>query len=412
MGALLDFLTGRTKERSIEHALEGIAPKQVVKRAAKRAPSHELIETVCSSLRWDVEKVSERVAEALGLSYKRAFEVPERGFVEKLGFSVEQLQSLHAFPIKGETASYALAIAAPERIDRAAFEKNNIPLYLTTGRKVKDLWRRLEGYDQQPHIVIPQVKLFSLLKNLARDAKDCGGHEVFVGHPTEQHYEFISGQEKFTGSLHPAVYPSLLTLFEEENKLSRTLHDDSLFESLSVSLTRSFERAVVCLTWKEKGSSEEKVAEIKRTAAKSAPASVRVEPIGAEALPKGKRVLLIDDDERFLTILSSIFSSKGYLVQTSHNGKVALEKLAQAETKPDLIVSDIHMPQMDGATFLRELKEKRLDIPTLMLTSDDDSLLEVEIALLGADALVRKQEDPKILLAWCANLVRRAEQAA
>jgi DNA-binding NarL/FixJ family response regulator len=79
---------------------------------------------------------------------------------------------------------------------------------------------------------------------------------------------------------------------------------------------------------------------------------------------------------------------------------------------PQLIICDIHMPGMDGLTFLEKLYSRHKVAPVLVLTSDEDRTLEARLALLGVEAFVRKNEDPRVLLAWCKNLLKRAETAA
>ena len=68
------------------------------------------------------------------------------------------------------------------------------------------------------------------------------------------------------------------------------------------------------------------------------------------------------------------------------------------------------MPQLDGALFLKRLRQFDAEQPVIILTSDSDQLLEAELAMLGANAFVRKDDDLRVLLAWCHSLWQRAEK--
>jgi CheY-like chemotaxis protein len=65
------------------------------------------------------------------------------------------------------------------------------------------------------------------------------------------------------------------------------------------------------------------------------------------------RILVVDDDDAILESLGGLLESEGYGVETAHNGREALDKLAQMEP-PQLILLDLKMPVMDGWQFLSE----------------------------------------------------------
>lgn len=83
-----------------------------------------------------------------------------------------------------------------------------------------------------------------------------------------------------------------------------------------------------------------------------------------------KVILLIDDEVDIVTMLKGVLKRKGYCVLTAYNGKEGLQKLA--ETKPHLIILDINMPQMDGASFYEQIYDRfhrRVKYPVLVLTA-------------------------------------------
>ena len=123
---------------------------------------------------------------------------------------------------------------------------------------------------------------------------------------------------------------------------------------------------------------------------------------------KSKKVLLVDDNEITLKLISNILGSEGYRIITGNNGLEAI-KLALQE-KPDLIVTDYLMPEMDGMTLIKELKSQLATryIPVMMLTSKDDVDSEVSVIGAGADDYLTKPVNPKKFLARANRLLGRA----
>ncbi|MBP6179769.1 MAG: response regulator transcription factor [Anaerolineales bacterium] len=116
-------------------------------------------------------------------------------------------------------------------------------------------------------------------------------------------------------------------------------------------------------------------------------------------------VLIVDDEKRLVSLVESYLTQEGYRVATAFNGKQALE--VAAKEKPDLIILDIMMPEMNGYEFLRAHRTER-DTPIIMLTAkveDDDKIIGLE---LGADDYVVKPFKPRELMARVRNVLRRA----
>ena len=116
-------------------------------------------------------------------------------------------------------------------------------------------------------------------------------------------------------------------------------------------------------------------------------------------------VLLVDDNEELLQILNSLFSPV-YNVLLARNGKEGLEK-ARNE-KPDIIVSDIMMPEMSGTEMCLKIKNDFdiCHIPVILLTALGSAEQSIEGLQRGADDYISKPFNAKVLLARCNNLVR------
>ena len=116
---------------------------------------------------------------------------------------------------------------------------------------------------------------------------------------------------------------------------------------------------------------------------------------------KNKLILLVDDDQDFLEILSTKLKEQGFNIETAKNGKEALEKLQHI--KPDLIILDVMMPEMNGIDTAIELaKNFNLnEVKFIFLTNYGDDNWPEEISLridenfakqIGALAYIRKHQ--------------------
>ncbi len=115
-------------------------------------------------------------------------------------------------------------------------------------------------------------------------------------------------------------------------------------------------------------------------------------------------ILVVDDEKRLVSLVQSYLAQEGYRVVTAYNGRDALA--ASQKEKPDLIILDIMMPEMNGYEFMRQHRAEA-DTPIIMLTArveDDDKVIGLE---LGADDYVTKPFKPRELMARVRNVLRR-----
>ena len=119
-----------------------------------------------------------------------------------------------------------------------------------------------------------------------------------------------------------------------------------------------------------------------------------------------RTVLIVDDEERLRALVRTYLEREGYRVLTAANGREAL-RLTRSE-KPDLIILDIMMPEMDGYEYVRQHRAESLHGAIIMLTArvdDADAVLGLE---LGADDYVTKPFSPRVLVARVRAVLRRA----
>jgi DNA-binding response OmpR family regulator len=118
-----------------------------------------------------------------------------------------------------------------------------------------------------------------------------------------------------------------------------------------------------------------------------------------------RRILVVDDDKKIVELVSLYLRRDGYGVLAAYDGREALELARQK--KPDLIVLDLLLPQLDGREVCRLLRAESR-VPIIMLTArstDNDKLAGLD---LGADDYVTKPFNPRELLARIRAVLRRA----
>ncbi len=123
-----------------------------------------------------------------------------------------------------------------------------------------------------------------------------------------------------------------------------------------------------------------------------------------------KRLLVVDDEPKLLRAIALDLKGEGYDVSTARSGNEALISIAQK--LPDLIVSDIRMPGMDGYALARRLRQNQSTalIPIVFLTAKDTTADRIEGFRTGVDAYLTKPFEPDELLAVIASILSRVER--
>ena len=109
----------------------------------------------------------------------------------------------------------------------------------------------------------------------------------------------------------------------------------------------------------------------------------------------GKHILIVDDDRTQLTWMSEALLKKGYEVDTAASGVLAIPKLKT--NKPDLIITNVLIPDMDGFQFYKEIRREKHIGHILVLT--DRKLMADSFAALGAEHFLAKTCRPEELYA-------------
>jgi two-component system OmpR family response regulator len=116
------------------------------------------------------------------------------------------------------------------------------------------------------------------------------------------------------------------------------------------------------------------------------------------------RILIVDDDLHIREVIRVALSKAGMTVAEARDGKEALARFA-AE-RPDLIILDIGMPELDGLDVCRQVR-KTSDVPILFLTARDEEIDRILGLEMGGDDYVTKPFSPRELVARVNVILRR-----
>ena len=125
-----------------------------------------------------------------------------------------------------------------------------------------------------------------------------------------------------------------------------------------------------------------------------------------------KKILAVDDERHIVRLVQINLQKEGYEVVTAENGRDALEKVKTE--KPDLIVMDVMMPEMDGFEALEKLKadEETANIPVIMLTAKAQDADVFSGWQKGADLYLTKPFNPAELLTFVKRIFANQAETA
>ncbi|CAI9765839.1 unnamed protein product [Fraxinus pennsylvanica] len=125
--------------------------------------------------------------------------------------------------------------------------------------------------------------------------------------------------------------------------------------------------------------------------------------------PTGLRVLLVDDDNTCLKIVSSILKKCGYEVTQKSDAESALDLLRKNKNGYDIVISDVHMPDMDGFKLLEHIGLE-MDLPVIMMSADDSKDVVLKGVTHGAcDYLIKPISIEALKNIW-QHVVRKKKQ--
>lgn len=118
------------------------------------------------------------------------------------------------------------------------------------------------------------------------------------------------------------------------------------------------------------------------------------------------RILAVDDEPNIVRLIQVNLERVGYQVETANNGVQALEKIRAS--RPDLVVSDVMMPEMDGFELLSTIRRDATleDLPVIMLTAKAQDRNVMEGYQRGADMYLTKPFNPMELISFVKRILQ------
>ena len=117
------------------------------------------------------------------------------------------------------------------------------------------------------------------------------------------------------------------------------------------------------------------------------------------------KILVVDDEKKIVNLIRAYLEHDGYQVVEAYDGKQAL--IVFQREKPDLIILDIMLPELDGIEVCRQIR-KYSEVPIIMLTAKDEDTDKIVGLELGADDYLTKPFSPRELVARIKAIFRRA----
>jgi DNA-binding response OmpR family regulator len=119
------------------------------------------------------------------------------------------------------------------------------------------------------------------------------------------------------------------------------------------------------------------------------------------------KILVVDDEPAMVGALGALLGQAGHRIVAAYDGEEALRRFHEDE--PDLVLLDLAMPGLDGATVCRRIRETS-DVPIVVVSGERDRAATVELLDLGADDYIRKPFRADELLARVRAVARRTTQ--
>lgn len=121
-----------------------------------------------------------------------------------------------------------------------------------------------------------------------------------------------------------------------------------------------------------------------------------------------EKILLVDDEESILKVLSYALNKEGYRTEKAYDGREALNKFATF--KPDIVILDLMLPIINGYDVCKKIEDKNVGI--IMLTAKNDIIDKILGLELGADDYLTKPFDIREVIARVKSLSRRYKKIA
>ena len=123
------------------------------------------------------------------------------------------------------------------------------------------------------------------------------------------------------------------------------------------------------------------------------------------------KILLVEDEEKLAEVLKRGLELEGYTVDVVGDGKKALTRISLHRTDYDIVILDLNLPSMDGLEVCKQMREKNITVPVMVLTARAETETKVQLLMAGADDYLVKPFSFAELNARLHALLRRPNEA-
>ena len=136
------------------------------------------------------------------------------------------------------------------------------------------------------------------------------------------------------------------------------------------------------------------------------PAAAEEAPPHPPAPHAGRHTLLyVDDDEALISLMSRMLARQGYQVESMDNPQEAIDRLREAQRRPDLVIVDYNMPQMSGISLARAIRTLDASLPIILTSGHVTDEMLADARLAGIDHVLEKPDTGRELAGLIAGLV-------
>lgn len=406
---------------SVVEALSKILDRKRLERIIIECPDRRLLlDVAANDLKISINQIALKVSQVLGLNFVEKIPLADFAYLNER-LSASRFRKLGAIPVIKDQRISAIVCVDPCLLEPFKDDLVGVEIYMSTwARIVKALDESEEEYDRLQELQKKESRNSAALKVLGMLIEEVEGYQqnsvslVFLDDQIE--YRFNTAGKQGMGSISNAISDSLLDFIKigaQKDYVALNLPTQNQSKNVTIEINdaENFEARLswptqkqVVKQYKFTPSSSSKIIQLHSSATNN-DASVNFQ---------GARLLLVDDNDTFASVLKRFFLRQKLEVDHQVNGLEAWNYLENCEQMPDLVVCDFHMPQMNGSDFVKKLRaqDRFNKMPVIMLTSDDSTDREVELISCGADAFVSKADDPRILCAHVEKFLSRRSKAA
>jgi len=402
------FIPAKRQAIPLAFALRKCLPKKLYLQIIEECPDRrQYSEHTATLLGTNEEVVQQQVATYMRLPFcQRVLPVDIHRLPNNL--SLEQFRRSGSIPVISEESLQGIICVDPElaiNTLKTDFDQIFISCWSTISRALSESERI---YHEQASVSPPKSNdpdvAAKVISKLIGEAKKFQANKLLIDLAADPIiYTVLDPEQRYPkGNISPKCKVVLSHAFNNPellHSIDETLTVEQTEERVTLELGAEYERLI------RQAAHDEAPAPLQTKTTEVAVAADTLKPSLNEA--QQPLILVIDDNPVFGQVLERFFERQALTSIIKTDASSALKEIISGTLRPDLVVCDLHMPNLNGLSFCQKLRGLAAfaHTPLIMLTSEDD--IETEIAALhqGVSLFLRKSQDPRILCAHVSRLV-------